>query len=377
MTRPAPSRQVTRPSPARIQTAPRVSREPIHRVPESRAAEVPKVKDRVNSFPTANLGPVRSDRPRYTVPAPRNDYLADTRRHDTAGLIHIGTDPFHVRIGDGHDAFYPRRYHYRPFRSTYDPRNYYYGYRPIYYPGCRSYSPFYGYAYSSVYLTEPYVVRVYDYQDDPVVYYQQTPAYEQTTTVEPVAPSAPPEGGAFPPPSTQEAYQPLPTSPLETLVGEGNAAFAAGRYEDARRAYLRAVLADERDGYAKVLLGWSAFAMGDFDGAAAAIRRALLTTPDLVDYPMDLRALYADQAVLDHQIDALVQFVQVRPDPREAEFVLGYVYYSHGLAERAASVFNSLAQRDAKDTLAAQVRDAALRAAKGQTPPPATAPTNP
>lgn len=320
-----------------------------------------------------------SDRPRYTVPGTQNDYRADLRRHDTAGLIHIGADPLHARIGDGRHGDDRRRYHYRPYLSTYGPRHYYYGYRPLWYSGYDYYPSYFGYGYSSVYFTEPNGVYVNTYNGDPVVYDQSTPTDQQSPPVESATQPAPAPAvtsGALPSP-TMEDYESTQPSGMPAIVSEGNKAFTAGLYEDARRAYLRAVLADERDGYAKVLLGWTGFAMGDFDGAAAAIRRALLTTPDLVDYPMDLRTLYSDQTVLDRQIDALVQWVQVRPDPREAEFVLGYVYYSIGQAQRAADIFNNLALRDAKDTLAAQVRDAALRAASGRTPAPASAPANP
>lgn len=276
-----------------------------------------------------------------------------------------------MSVGGGHDSHYPQRYHYRPFRSVYDSHHYYHGYHPIYYPGYRSYSPWYGYAYTSVYLTEPYVVRVYDYDDDPVVYYQDTPSY-QTTTAEsaPAAESySAPSGGAYPAP-TGEAYQPLPTTPQNSLVADGNTAFTAGRYEDARRLYTRAVMADERDGYAKMLLGWASFAVGDYDGAAATIRRALLTTDDLVNYPMDVRTFYPDAAVLNHQIDSLEQFTRSGPDHREAELVLAYLYYSVGQAERSASLFNGLVERDGNDTLAASLRDAAVRASRGQTVSP-------
>jgi len=358
-------------SPARV-SASSISREPLVRVPESVARDVPRIKDHVSTFPPSDARPIDRDRPRYTVPGTPNNFHADARRGDTSGLIRIGTDPFHVSIGNRYGNDFSRRYHYRPFRSVYDPRHYYHGYRPIYYPGCRSYSPWYGYAYTSVYLTEPYVVRVYDDDDDPVVYYQESPSYQTTTAVEsaPAAESySAPSEGVYPAPDG-EAYQPLPAAAQNTLVSDGNAAFTAGRYEDARRLYTRAVMADERDGYAKMLLGWASFAVGDYDGAAAAIRRALLTTDDLVNYPMDVRTFYPDAAVLNHQMDSLVQFTQSRPDDREAQLVLAYFYYSVGQAERSASLFNGLVERDRNDTLAATVRDAVVRAERGQTASP-------
>lgn len=293
-----------------------------------------------------------------------------SRRDDrTNNLIHIGTDPFHVRAGDVYDRGYgrPTRYHYRPYGYPYRRCDYYSNYRPAYYPGWHSYAPFYGYSYASVYLTEPYVVQVYD---EPIEY--------TTTTAVQGVPYAPP-GNAYtqptsppqaPPVPPVEQYQPLEGTTARSVVSEGNTAFNAGRFEEARRLYIRAVLADERDGYAKMLYAWANFAMGDFTVSASAIRRALLTTSDLIDYPMDLRTLYGDRDLLTAQTDALQRHSIEHGDDAEAQLVLAYLYYSVGEADRAARIFEGLAQRDPADTLVPLVRDAATRASRGQTPPP-------
>lgn len=343
------------------------------RVPQNEVAGTPRIKERAGGFEQPG-SVVDRDRPRYTLPGTQNDYRTDARRHGTSGLIHIGTDPLRVGVG-GHDGHYdPQRYHYRPYRQTYDPRHYYHGYRSIYYPGRRTYRPWYGYAYTSVYLTEPYVVPVYAYDDDPVVYYQETtPTVQTMTTAVEQAPSpelsAPSSGAAYPQPDGED-YQALGESPQAAIVSEGNAAFTAGRFEEARGLYTRAVLSDERDGYAKMLLGWASFAVGDFQGAATAIRRALLTTEDLVSFPMDLRTLYTDRALLDRQIASLNQYRLARPDDREADLVAAYLYFSIGEADRAAAMLQSMIERDREDTLLASLRDAVVRASRGQSAPP-------
>jgi tetratricopeptide (TPR) repeat protein len=154
-------------------------------------------------------------------------------------------------------------------------------------------------------------------------------------------------------------------------VVEGNAAFAAGRYDEARGLYVRAVMTDERDGYAKTLYAWANFALGDYEVAAAALRRALLTTPDLVDNPLDLRTFYPDRAVLDRHADALMRFLADHPQHREAQLLWGYLLYSIGQAEPAASVFTSLAGADQNDALLPLLRDAAVRNARSPSPEPA------
>jgi tetratricopeptide (TPR) repeat protein len=280
------------------------------------------------------------------------------------GLIHIGADRDRVHVAGGLYNFADRLYD-RRFCPPYGYGHYYHNYRPIYYPGSRYYTPFYGYSYASVYLTAPFVVSVYE--DTPTYVsssYAQEPAFTNLAPDQALQPS--------PPPAPADSYQPLtPQQQPPTAVVEGNAAFADSRFDEARRLYVRAVLADERDGYAKILYAWANFALGDYPVAAASIRRSLLTTNDLIDYPMDLRTLYSDPMLLEGQKEALLQFVRDHPDDREAELVLGYLYYSVGQAERAAGVFTGLAGADQNDTLLSLLRDAAVRNARGSSPPPA------
>lgn len=291
--------------------------------------------------------------------------------HDrSGGFIHLDNDAAHSRLGH-HGYDYSRQHHAYPYRSPFGPGHYYGNYRSIYYPGCRYYSPYSGYTYSTAYLAYPYVSTPYvtgSYITAPYAvgtYYDTlgygyaAPAYAATTA--PVSPEVtqPPSTTTAPP--AVDAYQPLTTTATDSPAEKGNAAFAAGRYDEARGLYARAVMTDERDGYAKSLYAWANFALGDYEVAAAALRRALLTTPELMDYPPDLRTLYPDRAVLDRQADALQRFIADHPEHREAQLVWGYLLYSIGQAEPAASVFTALASADQDDTLLSLLRDAAGR----------------
>jgi len=315
------------------------------------------------SQPRDSRPPVYTSRP---VHRPTGDVTIGRAGDRGSGFIHIGANPARVDGVVGRYGSAYGRYGHRFRPPYYGYGHYYNSYPPIYYPGCRYYSPFYGYSYASVYLTQPYVVQAYD--DTPAYV---VPTYTQSVETTYVSPGTPPPAAA--PPATPESYQPLmPPQAASPPVSEGNAAFAAGRYDEARDLYVRAVFSDERDGYAKVLYAWSNFALGDYDVAAAAIRRALLTTPDLVTYPMDLRTLYSDPAVLDRQTDALLRFLADHPNHAEAQLVWGYLLYSIGQADRAASAFNSLAGADANDTIVLRLRDAAVRAAPSPSPAPQT-----
>jgi tetratricopeptide (TPR) repeat protein len=225
-----------------------------------------------------------------------------------------------------------------------------------------------------VYLTEPYVGQSYvspEYVEPANSTFEDTLTNQYTAPPTQTVPS-PQIDPSQPLPETADAYQTLnPVEQQRTIVSDANNAFAAGRYEEAKGLYVRAVMTDERDGYAKTLYAWANFALGDYEAAAAALRRALLTTPDLVDYPLDLRTLYPDRAILDRHSDALMRFLADHPQHREAQLLWGYLLYSIGQAEPAATVFSALAGADQDDTLLSLLRDAAVRNARGSSPPPA------
>jgi len=310
--------------------------------------------------------------------------------HST-GLIRFGTDPLHIGYGD---KVWPNHLISRPYYPSYfGTRSCYNGYRPSCYP--RSCYPNYGvypwygygyglgfglgYTYSTAYLSDPYDAAVYTtprYQPNYAeTVYTTTPVGSAPTAYDSV-PQGQVELAQPPVPDAQmpngiDSYQTLTAGENQrAVVMEGNAAFAAGRYDEARRSYARAVMTDARDGYAKMLYAWANFALGDYEVAAAAIRRALLTTSDLVENPLDLRTLYPDRATLDRQSDGLTRFLADHPDHREAQLVWGYLLYSIGQAEPAASMFNGLAGAEPNDTLVPLLRDAAVRNTRVPSPPP-------
>jgi len=348
--------------PTRSANAPTVSRTPLIRAPQSAASEIPRGKAPPGVFPSQSSGFRPPSQPFRSVDRRSGDRTIHGNDGHDRRLVHIGVDrdhahqargPYnHAYTNHGHRSYHPYGY-----------GHYYHNYRPIYYPGCDTYYPYLGYSFASAYFSTPYVVQVYN--DSPGYGYS---TYTPEQTPAPVVQASPP--AVSPPLSTGEPYQPLSTPQTQTSVDEGNAAFAAGRYEEAGRFYVRAVMADERDGYAKMLYAWANFALGDYEVAAASLRRALLTTPDLVDYPLDLRTLYPDRAVLDRHADALMRFIAEHPQHREAQLLWGYLLYSIGQAEPAASVFTSLAGTDQNDTLSSLLRDAAVRNARSTTPPP-------
>ena len=103
------------------------------------------------------------------------------------------------------------------------------------------------------------------------------------------------------------------------------------------------------------------FAAGDYEIAAAALRRALASADVLVNLPPDVRTFYSDMATYDAQLQRLATQANQRGGDRELAFVVAYLTYSTGDARTAAALFAELAL-DGRDTLAGLLADAANRA---------------
>lgn len=336
-----------------------------------------------------------------------------------SGVLHLGAGGIAASISrhpdrDGHHGHgrhgHHDRYHYYGNRHDYNHGHYYHGYVGIdrrprffghrfgYYPAYSHYGysyawyPWFGYSYRCAYTSAPIVY----YVDDPEVIYVDRTTYVE---VEPEEPYAYGDGGYVDdsyasssdaygsrPVGTSVSYDrpnsgllsansyispdefvgpPTPMSEYDKIspngnpVLVGNAAFARGDYTKAQSAFAGAVLADERDGYLKLLYGAASIAAGEYSLGGVAIRRALLTTDLLIDQPLDLRSLYSNEAEFEYHLRSLDDYVATYPADRDATFALGYVLYATGDPDRATKVFRKLSQRDTTDLLAEQLLFAA------------------
>lgn len=300
------------------------------------------------------------------------------------------------------------------YSSIYSP--YYYGwYDPWYY------APSYGYGYVSVYYSDPapvvyesapvvyesyepayqapaseVYVDTYDsyaappadstviyereqiddggptiiegYRDEPRSYSQPraAPPQPQLTQPQPQTEVMPPPSGTSAPSEVVPqaaapagAEQGQGNSGWGPILSQGNEAFSAGKYDEAARHYARAVIEDPKDGYARMLSAWATFAMRDYAGTAASIRAGLDVTPELAEFPIDVRILYSDPSAFEAQIEQLQGVVMDRPDDRDAAFVLAYLHYSIGEPDKSLALLDRLGAES--DPLVAKLRTGAVR----------------
>ena len=288
---------------------------------------------------------------------PRNGYYRSDSRF---GLYRSFYYPRAWRYGVGYDYLdYPTYY------DTYDLPTYYDGYTTVY-PAAPTSQRYYDddvYYADTITIVTPDAVEAAPLETGvvvtpPIAGYDSTTSGEAAVTepagVEPAYPGTEAE-------SRESGEAPLGEAEVGSWINDGNAAFLEGRYEDARRQYVRVVFADERDGFAKLLYGLASFALGDHELAAVAVRRALDLLPELIDDPIDLRGFYPDQVTLEAQISALLAILREHPDDPEGLFLLGYLYYAIGQPDEAVATLQQLVDFDPIDELAPRVRDAAKR----------------
>jgi len=166
----------------------------------------------------------------------------------------------------------------------------------------------------------------------------------------PPAASSPSADGAASPDSA--------TAPLE----QGDAAFAAGDYAEARRHYVRAQLDGKYAGEAALAYALARFAEGEYTLAALALRRGLSMQPDAIAQPLDVGYFYRGSPALGEHVQRLVEHLAAQPTDGYGWLVLGYVRFGQGDAAGAAEAFGRLTEVDPQDSLGQLLYESAVAA---------------
>jgi tetratricopeptide (TPR) repeat protein len=114
--------------------------------------------------------------------------------------------------------------------------------------------------------------------------------------------------------------------------------FRMGRYEDAARAYRRAIEASPGTASLRFTLADALFASGDVEGAAQAVREGVALDATLVSSDVDKRTFYGKAEDFERQVASLAERVAKNPADRDALLVLGTNLLFSGRAEKAREV---------------------------------------
>jgi tetratricopeptide (TPR) repeat protein len=115
-----------------------------------------------------------------------------------------------------------------------------------------------------------------------------------------------------------------------------------GNYDDAAESFYNASLEDPESKLAKVFLGVSLFAVGEYPYAAEYLRIALNEWPEFARYPFNLKSLYGAEQDLASHLKLLRDTIDINPRDENGLLALAFVeFYTEG-APAAGPTFSML-----------------------------------
>ncbi len=265
--------------------------------------------------------------------------------HRTGGLVvqrHGDSSIHSSRVGSRYYA--PRSHHNRRGVRSFCGSSYVRGHRyPVSSYGSYSYRPSLSwprYESTVVYRDVEYVDRIIE----PLPVAEAWLADE--TVVEP--------GLAILPGADEARQQSL--VPLQ----QGDQAFRAGQYGEARRHYIRAQIEYTYFGEALLAYAITHFAEQEFGLAALTMRRALAHSPDLIHNPIDLVRFYGDGAKLDAHHELLQNYLVQNPAYTDGWLLLAYVRFAQGDPSGALSALDRVLAIGPAETVGQLLRDAVI-----------------
>jgi tetratricopeptide (TPR) repeat protein len=133
-------------------------------------------------------------------------------------------------------------------------------------------------------------------------------------------------------------------SNAEGLLEQGEKSLLEGQYADAREYFARAASLDPHDPRSRVSLGFSEFALGDFENAATTVHEVMKMAPDLAATPLDMRGFFGEIDIIEKQLAKLEQITQHHAKNSRMNFLLGFVrYYSGDHASGAQTLLEYIA----------------------------------
>jgi len=204
--------------------------------------------------------------------------------------------------------------------------------------------------YPAVYPTYQSTTYIQNYDDDLPYEQLDDDAFltEDGVTVSPVEPQAQQQ-------VAEEASTP------EEAVELGVTAFGQGRFEDARRALVSALLAAPEDPELIMLYAYAHFATGDYLISALSLKQAMELDDTLIAKPIDLYGLYGDPSQFEAHLAKLDDYIEAHPEDADARFVAGYARYAAGDPVSAKVYFDSV-DNDGAGTINQRMLEAASRA---------------
>lgn len=125
--------------------------------------------------------------------------------------------------------------------------------------------------------------------------------------------------------------------------------FRDRRYKEAVEAYHRAAGLKPSTPMVKMGQCLALFAVGDYEGAASALRRALILHPEWYKEPILLATFYGDTTDFNAHLAVLERFLGRHKEHVEARFLAAYFYFVLDRLSESAEYLASILEKDPAD----------------------------
>ena len=136
---------------------------------------------------------------------------------------------------------------------------------------------------------------------------------------------------------------------LPITYADGEAAYHAGKYSDAKTIFEGYVGAHPKNAFGHYMLGLSSWKANDLIGAEKAFKDALAINPKHVKSLVNLSRVLIEGKKYDDAIDTLTKAGDLDPKSSDVQRLLGRTYHSQKMLEDAESAYRAAINLDEKD----------------------------
>jgi len=138
-------------------------------------------------------------------------------------------------------------------------------------------------------------------------------------------------------------------------IGSGVQRLRAGEYAAAVAALSLSAQVDRSDPVCRIHLAQARLALGQYEDAAAALRRAIELQPMLMYMDLRLSTYYPGEGELSAHVAKLAEWLRTTPASADAYFMFGYLSYQLGENAAARDALQRVADARPRDTLTRQL----------------------
>jgi Flp pilus assembly protein TadD len=150
-------------------------------------------------------------------------------------------------------------------------------------------------------------------------------------------------------PKEVEAIPETVARPSSGSFSDGEAAFAAGKFEEAVKSFDQYTAQKPKNPWGHYMLGLSAWKAGDLEKSEKSFNEALRLEPDHFKSLLHLSRILVDQKRYDDAVVRLTHAGELDPNSADVQRLLGRAFNGQGKTEEAVAAYRRTIELDSKD----------------------------